>query len=74
MPKGGWHRLVLHAIINGTSGSVDVSLDGTAVPGLTLTGQNLGANPITALQLGDTSTGRTYTIDFDDVAVSTSSG
>ena len=72
MPKGGWHLLVLHAIINGTSGSVDVSLDGTAVPGLTLTGQNLGTNPITALQLGDTSTGRTYSIDFDDVAVSTS--
>jgi len=72
MPTGGWHRLVLHAIINGMSGSVDVSLDGTAVPGLTLTGQNLGTNPITALQLGDTSTGRTYTIDFDDVAVSTS--
>ena len=74
VPKGGWHLLVLHAIVNGTSSSVDVSLDGTAVPGLTLTGQNLGTNPITALQLGDTSTGRTYTIDFDDLAVSTSSG
>jgi chitodextrinase len=72
MPKGGWHWLVLHAIINGTSSSLDVSLDGTAVPGLTLTGQNLGTNPITALQLGDTATGRTYTIDFDDVAVSAS--
>jgi hypothetical protein len=72
MPQAGWHRLVLHAIINGTSSSVDVSLDGTAVPGLTLTGQNLGTNPITALQLGDTATGRMYTIDFDDMAVSTS--
>ena len=71
MPTGGWHSLVLHAIINGTSSSVDVSLDGTAVPGLTLTGQNLGTNPITSLQLGETATGRTYTIDFDDVAVST---
>jgi hypothetical protein len=74
MPKGGWHRLMLHVIINGASGSVDVTLDGTAVPGLTLAGQNLGTNPITALQLGDTSTGRTYTIDFDDAAVSTSAG
>jgi chitodextrinase len=73
MPTGGWHSLVLHAIINGTSSSVDVSLDGVSVPGLTLTGQNLGTNPITSLQLGETTTGRTYTIDFDDVAVSTTS-
>jgi chitodextrinase len=74
MPKADWHLLVLHVVVNGTSGSVDVSLDGTPVPGLTLTGQNLGTNPVTSLQLGDTSTGRTYTIDFDDVAVWTSPG
>jgi chitodextrinase len=74
MPTGSWHSLVLHTIINGTSSSVDVSLDGSAVPGLTLTGQNFGVNPITSLQLGETTTGRSYTIDFDDVAVSTSAG
>jgi hypothetical protein len=72
MPAGGWHRLVLHAVINGTSGSVDVSLDGTAVTGLSLTGQNLGINPISSVQLGDTASGRTYTIDFDDIAVAQS--
>lgn len=73
MPAGGWHQVVLHVVVNGTSSSVDVSLDGTAVPDLSLTGQNMGTNPITSLQMGDTATGRTYDIDFDDVAVSPTS-
>jgi hypothetical protein len=30
-------------------------------------------NLITSLQMGDTATGRTYDIDFDDVAVSPTS-
>ena len=72
MPTGGWHRIVLHAIIGATSGSVDVSLDGTPLTDLSLTGQNLGTNPITALQLGDTSGGPAYDILFDDVAVAQS--
>ena len=72
LPAGSWHRVVLHAIIGGTSGSVDVSMDGTAVTDLSLTGQNLGTNAITGLQLGETTTGRTYDIDFDDVAVAQS--
>jgi fibronectin type 3 domain-containing protein len=72
MPTGSWHRVVLHALVNGTSSSFDVSLDGTQVPDLSLTGQNLGTGPIATLQLGDTS-GGTYDIDFDDIAVSQSS-
>ena len=71
MPAGGWHQVVLHALVNGTSSSFDVSLDGTQVPDLSLTGQNLGTNPITTLQLGDTG-GGTYDIDLDDVAVAQS--
>jgi chitodextrinase len=71
MPAPGWHQVVLHALVNGTSSSFDVSLDGTQVPDLSLTGQNLGTNPITTLQLGDTG-GGTYDIDFDDVAVAQS--
>lgn len=67
---GAWHRFMLHAIINGTSSSVDVSLDGTAVPGLTLAGQDLGTTPIARLQLGETTTGRTYNIVLDDLTVS----
>jgi hypothetical protein len=36
----------------------------------TLTGQNLGATPIGNFQLGDDSTGRTYSWFGDDVIVS----
>jgi hypothetical protein len=70
MPTGGWHLLTLHALVNGSNSNVDVSLDGTQVPGLVLTGQNLGTNPITTLQLGDSTPGRGYDVAFDDVGVS----
>jgi hypothetical protein len=73
MPTGSWHLVTLHALINGASSSVDVSLDGTQVPDLTLTGQNLGTNPIAMLQLGDNNTGRTYDIALDEVEVSQTS-
>jgi len=69
---GSWHQVVLHTLINGSSGAVDVTLDGVAVPGLSLTTQDLGLNPITSLQLGDNTAGRTYDIDFDDVSVTQS--
>jgi hypothetical protein len=70
MPSGGWHQVVLHVTVSGTSGSVDVSLDGAPVSDLSLTGQNLGTNPVTGLQVGDNTGGRTYDIDFDDISVS----
>jgi chitodextrinase len=66
---GAWHLFTLHAIVNGTSSSVDVSVDGVTVPGLTLTGQDFGTSPIARLQLGETTTGRTYDILIDDVTV-----
>jgi chitodextrinase len=67
---GSWHRITLHAVVNGSSSSLDVGLDGVAVSGLSLTGQNLGTAPITKLQLGDTASGRSYDIALDDVQVS----
>ena len=39
---GSWHRVTLHAGVNGSSSSLDVGLDGVAVSGLSLTGHNLG--------------------------------
>jgi fibronectin type 3 domain-containing protein len=72
MPTGSWHSVTLHALVNGSSSSVDVSLDGNPVPGLTLTGQNFGFNPITTFELGNTPSGGTYDIYYDDVAVSQS--
>jgi hypothetical protein len=70
MPAGAWHQVTLHLVVNGTASSVDVSLDGTPVTDLSLTGQNMGTNLMTSFQMGDSSTGRTYDIDFDDVSVS----
>ena len=72
MPIGSWHRLALHVVVNGASSSVDVSIDGTPVPDLSLTGQSFGFNPIATLELGEDTSGGTYDIDFDDVAVSQS--
>jgi chitodextrinase len=69
LPNGSWHQITLHAVVNGTASSVDVTMDGASVPGLTLTGQNLGTSPIARLQLGETSTGRTYDVALDAVAV-----
>ncbi len=68
MTAGGWHLVLLHAVVAGTASSIDVSLDGSPV-GLDLTGQDLGANPIARLQLGDTATGRGYDIALDDLTV-----
>ena len=42
MANGGWHRVVLDATVGSGTGKLAVAVDGVAVPGLTLTGQNLG--------------------------------
>lgn len=68
---GGWHRVVLHAAIGAGTGRFDVTVDGTAVPGLSLSGQNVGSLPFGELRLGDTATAATFDIVLDDVAVST---
>jgi fibronectin type 3 domain-containing protein len=70
LPLGSWHRIVLHVVINGTASKIDVSLDCVPVPGLVLTGQSLGTGLAARLQLGETSTGRTYDVIMDDVTVS----
>jgi hypothetical protein len=70
VPAGSWHLVTLHAVINGTSSSVDVSLDGTQVPDLALAGQNLGTSPAGMFQLGDNVAGHTYDVALDDVTVS----
>jgi hypothetical protein len=68
--NGGWHRVVLHAVAGDGTGRLDVSLDGAAVPGLTLTGQKLGYLPFGELRLGDTATAATFDIILDDIVVS----
>ena len=64
-----WHEAEIHALINGASSTVEVWLDGTL-----LTSSNsvsLGTVGIGSVQLGDSSSGRTFDVAFDDVAVDT---
>ena len=65
----GWHTVEMHLLVNGSSSTVEVWLDGILVSDLSSTGVNLGTNPVAGLQIGDT--GGTYDIVFDDVAFGT---
>jgi hypothetical protein len=63
----GWHALELHAVINGTSSTTEVWLDGVKVNSLSIT-TNLGTGLIGRLQIGEVqSAGRIYDVIFDDV-------
>jgi hypothetical protein len=64
--SGAWHTLEFYGSVNGASGQTSVWLDGTPVGELTGP-QSLGTTPIGYLQLGDTTTGRTFDVAFDDV-------
>ena len=67
-----WHLVALDVSMDTSGGTIAAYLDGNLVAGLDLSSQNLGSSPITALQLGDTTSGRTFDVYFDDVAVATS--
>ncbi len=69
MASGGWHRVELHAVIGDGDGSFEVSVDGVAVPGLSLTGQKLGLWGFDELRLGDIAQAPTFDIVVDDVVV-----
>ncbi|MCW2598699.1 MAG: hypothetical protein JWM02_528 [Frankiales bacterium] len=66
--KGVWHTFVLHA--NLASGQVDVTLDGTAVPGLSNI-ESLGTSPFARVHIGDPSTSHNGDFYVDDVYVGT---
>ncbi|MDQ3879892.1 MAG: DNRLRE domain-containing protein [Chloroflexota bacterium] len=65
---GAWHTLEFRARVDAAAGQTEVWLDGTRIPQLTLT-QSLGTAPFGRVQIGETTTGRTYDIAFDDVTV-----
>ncbi len=68
---GAWHWVELHLVVSGATSSVEVWLDGVAVPALTTT-QDLGTTPVAMIQLGENQAARTYDVVFDDVVVATS--
>ncbi|HET7830257.1 MAG TPA: Ig-like domain-containing protein [Candidatus Limnocylindrales bacterium] len=63
-----WHELQVHALVNGASGQVDVSLDGSPVSALSKV-ENLGSTSIGRVQLGESLAGRTFDVAFDEVLV-----
>jgi hypothetical protein len=68
---GTWHDVQVHLVIQGSTSAIEVWLDGAPVAALTKS-DNFGTVPIGRLQLGDNSTGRTFTEFFDDVSAGTS--
>ncbi|HLO34187.1 MAG TPA: DNRLRE domain-containing protein [Anaerolineales bacterium] len=68
--SGVWHELQVHLLINGTAGGTEVWLDGTRISALSKM-ENLGTTAIGRIQLGDSSSGHTYDVAFDRVALST---
>ena len=68
---GTWHTAQVHVTINGALSSTQVWLDGTPVADLSLSGIDLGVNPIGRLELGDPSSSRTFDVAFDNVVADT---
>jgi hypothetical protein len=68
--QGVWHELQTRVLVNGATGQTEVWLDGTRIADLSKI-ENLGNTQIGLIQLGETSTGRTYDIVLDRVALST---
>jgi hypothetical protein len=69
---GGWHDLQVHAK-TGAAGRIDVTLDGAAIATLSRS-VNLGSSAIERFWVGDSSSGRRFTVAFDDVSVVTDPG
>jgi acid phosphatase type 7 len=67
---GTWHELEVHVLINGTSGQIEVWLDGTRISALSKT-DNLGTTPVGRVYIGDPATGRTFDYAFDNELVTT---
>ncbi len=67
---GSWHQLLLHAVINGASSLTEVWVDGVKVDALTKS-DSLGTTPVSRIEIGDRTIGRTFDVAFDDVVVTT---
>jgi hypothetical protein len=66
----GWHQLKVHVTVSGATSQVQVWLDGGIVNQLSGT-TNLGTAAIGKVVIGDTTSGHTYDIAFDDVIADT---
>jgi hypothetical protein len=74
LTSGQWYALELHAIVNGTASTIEVSVDGTKLTDVSTTAANLGTTNIGVAQIGENASALTYNFAFDDVAVLRSGG
>jgi hypothetical protein len=66
----GWNDLQMHVLMGAGDGRIEVWLDRTNVGDLV--GQNAGSNGLNAFEIGNRTTGKIYTADYDDVAADVS--
>jgi Tol biopolymer transport system component len=66
--QAAWHTALVHVIVNGSTSTVEVWLDGTELVGAT---DDLGAAGVSGIELGDRASGKTFDVAFDDVVVGT---
>ncbi|MFL5909819.1 MAG: Ig-like domain-containing protein [Gaiellaceae bacterium] len=71
---GQWYTLEMHAIVNGTTSTLDVKLNGTKVGDISSSATNLGTTPIGMLQIGENASGSAYTYEWDDVIAQQTGG
>ena len=63
-----WRKVALHVLVADTLSRIEVTLDGTPVPGLSLT-TSLGTTPVGRVQVGENVAGRTADLYYDTVQV-----
>ena len=68
LPHDTWRRVGLHVLVADTLSRIEVTLDGTPVPGLSLT-TSLGTTPVGRVQVGENVAGRTADLYYDTVQV-----
>lgn len=75
VPGPGWHSLEVHRLADTgsgtTTGALQIWLDDSMVDALSNTAVDIGAAPVGTFQIGETQSGRTYDVVFDDAAFGT---
>jgi hypothetical protein len=64
--RGVWHELQMRIRIDDAASQIEVWLDGAQIPGLSKT-DAFGVAPVGRVQIGESLTGRTFDLVFDDV-------
>jgi hypothetical protein len=67
--SGAWHELQMRVSVAGPAGEVEVWFDGARIGALSVQ-QSLGSDPIGQLRLGESASGRSFDVVFDDAVAS----